>query len=302
MARCLWFVVAVGLLTGSEPASAQQGYTVRPAKARQGACVLVEKKQTDSKHMLVQDRAGKILANKEQGFTDTIVYRESLLAKAEGQEQATHLQKAFDQARRQVGDRAIVLPFEGKTYDIEFRDGRYQFRYLSGEPMPAEAIAALDREYNSHLGGDFDFEKLVFPSTAARPGDTWSLDLGRVVNMMRDVAGMQIDRAGATATARLSQVYERNKHLFAVVDAVLDLPATSIARGKTAQPLQPGSGCRIRLQLNCCIDGGAEVFVVDVNMENKTILLAPGPNRSTVSVQQTSALHIIESRRELVQQ
>jgi hypothetical protein len=299
MTRVVGSVVVWAMVAGW--ASAQEAYTIRPTKAGPGTTLLAERKTTQGKRLLVQDPGGKVLDNKEQSFTDTVTCRESVLAQAPGWPAPTHLVKVFVKAQRQSGDRMLTLPFEGKTYDIEWRDGRYQFRSGTGEPLLAEALAPLEGEYNGP-GKALDWEKSMLPAGPVRVNDVWRFDLGQILGAIGKDSAMQFDTARATATARLSQVYQHENHSFAVVDADVELPATAVAQPRGVQPLQSGSGLRLRLRLNYCIDGSAEALAVDLNMEIKTIVRAPGPRNSMVWVQQTQFMHLNETRRELPRQ
>jgi hypothetical protein len=299
MARAASFVMVLGLLAG--PAGAQEVYTVQPTKAGQGTALFVEKQVTHHSQVVVQDQAGKVLQNKEQTFTDTITHRETILAWPPGQARPTHLQKNFEQARRQSGKLSLTLPFEAKTYDIEWREGRFKFRDASSAPLPKEAVAALDGEYNGTLGGDFDWEKVLLPTRPVHVNETWTPDLQQIIAVIGPLSGMTIDPAHSTATARLTQVYQRNGRLFAVVDAAVDLAATAVRAGPNVKALQPGSGLSLRLRFNACIDGSAEAFTVESNMEIKGTVLAPGPNQTTVAVNNISGMQLRETRRQLQQ-
>src|SRR5208337_5491479 len=97
----------------------------------------------------VQDLAGKILQNQESQQSNSILYRETIIAKLDGEERPTHLKRQYDKAQRHIGNQVMTLPFQGQTYDIEKKGGRYHFQLANGQALPPGAVQALDQEFNS---------------------------------------------------------------------------------------------------------------------------------------------------------
>ena len=302
MFRAVGFVTVLGLLAGQAQVHAQTRYPIRLTKAGPGSVLLVEKQDSQTQHLQVVDQAGKTLKDQEEKRGDTVVYREKIIARPEGQDRPTHLQRQFDRAEHQVGGRVYTIPLQGKTYDIEKKAGRYVFQYQSGEAIPAEAVQALEREFNSGLHEELDWEKLILPSRPVRVNDIWQLDLRRVIQVLSKLTNMQMDVTRSSARACLSRIYEEDKHRFAVLDAVIDLATTAVVRGNVTRPLQPGSRINLILKINGCIDGSAEISTVDVRMQMKTSALTRSQNSTpgTMSVQFDSMIH--EKRRQLVKQ
>jgi hypothetical protein len=293
------FAVVLGLLAGPAWVDAQESYQIRLTKAGPGAVLLVEKQDHQEKHVQVFDSTGKALKDQQDKLGNTVVYREKIIAKPEGEGRPTHLQRQFERAERRVGGRISPVPLQGKTYDIEKKNGRYTFQYLGGEALPAEAAQALEREFNSGLQEELDWEKMILPPQPVRVNDVWKFDLARVVKVLGQLTNMQIDASHSSGHASLSRVYEQDKRRFAELDAVINLATTAVVRGTSTRPLEPGSHISLILKLNGCIDGSAEISVVDVHLQMTGVAL-PQNSRApsaTMKVQFESIIH--ETRREL---
>jgi hypothetical protein len=292
-------VVALVVLTRSAALNAQETYLLRVKRAGQGATVQVDKHAHFQRSQQARDMAGKVLRSEEEQYTDTVVFRETIVAKPENAQRATHLLRQFDQAQRQLDNRVIPLPYQGQTYDIEKKGDRYHFQLASGKALPREAIAALDQEFNTGWQEELDWDRLVLPQQAVHVGDAWELDRQRLVTLFSKVAGMQIDASQSTARAKLTNVFQQENRVFAVVDVTIDLPTTAVGQGKNAHPFQPGSKISIQVQMTECIDGSMEFTKVQVtqNIDGSAVLNAPRtpPFVMTKSVVNTTT----ETRREL---
>ncbi len=266
----------LGLLAGQ--AAAAEAYPIHMTKAAAGAVILVEKQDGHAQQAEALDAAGKVLQRREEKMTDTVVYREKILTRPDRLSRPTHLQRQFLKAQREAGGRTSALPFEGKTYDIEKKQGRFRFQYAGGGALPAEAVQALEQEFNSGLNDELDWEKFVLPDRPVRVNETWDLDVPRVVRVLGRVGKLDIDPSGATARARLTQVYQQDRRRFAVVDAAVELPLRSLPQGPGRQALLPGSRITLQLQINGCIDGSAEMTAVQVTVQVQRAMAVGGPS------------------------
>jgi hypothetical protein len=299
MPRAAGIAIILGLLADQTGLFAQPAYTIRLNKAGQGVSLLVEKEETQLKQVQVLDRTGKPLQERRDDRTDTVVYRETVLAKDPGLDRPTHLQRKFERAERQVGGRIIPIPVRGKTVAIDKKDGRYQFRYADGEALPAEALPALDNEFNSGLHEELNFEKLVLPAGPVHVGDTWDLDRARIVTVLGKLTSMEIDAEHATAKATLVKVRPQAGRPFAVVEATVDLPVKAAIRGTALHSLQTGSKIVLKVSMDGCIDGGAEACTVVVHLQMAGSSLMNGPDHSVVTMKVNYQSRIAEQRHEV---
>jgi hypothetical protein len=298
MARAAQCVLVFNLLVSPVQLGAQEAYLIRPTKAGPGAVLLVEKQDKQRKHLLVTDGAGKTVKDQEDEQSDLVVYREKILAQPAGEDRPTHMLRQFQRAERRAGGRVQIIPLEGKTYDIEKKDGRYRFAYVGGEVIPAEAEQALEREFNSGWHEALDWEKFILPPRPVRVHDAWNLDMGRAIQILGNLTRMRIDANQSSGRAQLTRIYEQDRHRFAEVNAAIVLATTGVVQGTTTRPLQPGSRISLLLKINGCIDGSAEVTTVDVRMEMNTSALSNAKDSppGMVKVQLESSIH--EQRRE----
>jgi hypothetical protein len=299
MLRAATLAAVLGLVAGPAWVCGQESYLVRMTKARQGGVVLVEKQEKQKKHIQVLDSAGKPLKDQQENQASTITYREKIIARPDPQARPTHLQRQFERAEHQAAGRVFPIPLQGKTYDIEKKDGRYTFQYLGGEAIPAEATQALEREFSSGLHEELDWEKLILPSHPVRANDVWELDLQQVIKVLGKLSNMQIDASRSSARASLCRIYEQDSHRFAELDAVIDLATTAVVLGNTRRPLDPGSRIGLVLKINGCIDGCAEISTVDVRLKMTTSAVPQSPKGSPAIMKVQFESTIDEKRREV---
>jgi hypothetical protein len=299
MPRAAAVAVILGLLAGRAGIHAQPAYSVRLNKAGPGATLRVEKQEVQRKQVQVQDRTGKTVQDRSDGHSDTVVYRETILAREPGQDRPTHLLRTFERAQRQISGRTIEVPVRGKAVDIEKKGGRYQFRYADGEALPAEALPALDNEFNSGLHQELNFEQLIQPAGPARVGEAWELDRARLVKVLGKLTKMDFDAEHATARATLVRVYPQEGRPFAVLEADVELPVKASLRDNTIHPLLPGSRITLKLRMDGCTDGGAEAGTVEIRLQMTGSSLMKGPDGSVVTMKVSYQAMIKEKRREV---
>jgi hypothetical protein len=292
--------MVLGFVAGQSREPAQDSYVIRLTKAGPTATVQVQKQTSQCKRIEVVDPNRRTVPTRPESQTETVAYRETILEKGPSGERARHLRRQFDRALRQTDGRAVTLPLQGKTCDIVVRGGQYEFRDTGGGPLPPEVVQALKQEFNSAPAQELNWETILLPARSVRVSETWPLNVEPLIRALGKVSPVQVDAGRSTAWARLTQVYPHEGRRFAVLDAGAELPAKALVQPNGLHLLQPGSHIAIRVRINGCIDGSAEVRTTEVNVQIVGISLAPKLGGTQVTTKTTSECTIQETRRELL--
>jgi hypothetical protein len=241
-------VVALGtLLTLAGPCPAQT-QVLRFKQPGAGDTVLVERTENfQSQTRLSED--GKPVVERDEKTTQTFVYRETVVERAEGAARPVRLRRAYEKAQVKNGDRTEDLPYQGKTLLIDKKDKKYRFQIEGGDELKGADARLLDSEFED----DLDVPALCLPAKAVAVDDTWNIDLRPLIKSFEKSSQLQVDAGKAVGTAKLLRVYPKEDVTFAVVEVHLELPFKETSDEKMS--VTAGSHWTMDVTIDACLDG-----------------------------------------------
>ena len=287
MMRKRWLaVLAVSAAFTAQPsARAEDTYSVKVKHSATGDVVAIEDSLTITGDIKVEDATGKPLNTMTNKTVQTSVYTETTLAKEAGK-RPTKLSRQYDKAEVQQGDKTTTLPYQGKTVDIEKKEGKYHFQ-VAGKDLSGDDAAQLDSEFNKNTDEDqLDLPELILPGKAVALNDSWKIDMGPFSKQFAKVAQFTLDADKAKGTAVLRKVYMKGDRQFGVLHVDITAPVKSMGEGATKINFDDGAPMTIAFDVDGCIDGTAETgtLKMDMKMDGSSSVPLPGGAKGKLTI------------------
>ena len=265
MKRWIALPVWASLVLGAGTASAQDAVKIILKDRGEGDTVLVKKNETTTAKVKLVDAQGNVLVDKDENKIEKTEYKETIL-KREGKKLPTKIERDYLQGQIIKDGKAEDLPLQGKTVLIEKTGSVYGYSFKGGAELTGAAAAMLKKEFSRKTDADPEWEKLLLPKTAVKPGDSWKLELGPIVKEIfkgGDAAG---DEAKAEGTGTLLKAYNKGRKQYGIMQFKLEVPLTSVGKAPQQMKFTTGAKMLIEVNMDVCIDGTSESGTMKVQM------------------------------------
>ena len=259
-------------------ASAQEAVTIKFKERGEGESVLITKIEAGTFSLTIVDAKGKILSEQKDKSADIKEYKETVL-KREGAKPATKLEREYSKAQSTKGGTTHDWPVVGKTIVAEKKAGKYTFAFKGGDDLAGPFADALVKEFSRKGETDNEFEKLMLPKTAVKPGEKWALDMAPVVKDLGKGGEVEVVAAGAIGVGRLVETYLKDGRQFGKMEYRLEVPIKALGKGTGQVKFLDGAKISIDMSMDMCIDGTLEVGTMRSRIStagNATLPKVPG--------------------------
>lgn len=206
----------------------------------------------DGKTNVVIEVGGNEQVKKEKNSI-RFAYTEEIVEKPAGAKKATKIKRSYETAEKDLAGKKQTLAYNGKTVDIEKVDGTYSFK-VDGKALDEDDAKDLDREFNKKADATIDNEDLL-PKGKVKVGDTWKLDVARLVRSFTADSPFEVDEDKSTASGKLLKLYDKGGKKFGEIEIRIDLVATGFKAGGDTIPLNKGSKVAVVSTIDVCVDG-----------------------------------------------
>jgi hypothetical protein len=120
---------------------------------------------------------------------------------------------------------------------------------------------------------------MVLPGKAVSAGDSWKIDMTKIVTELAKQGEMELDSAKSKGEGKLVKSYKKNGALFGEMQFKMDMPIQTIGKGQKAMKFNDGAKITIDMTFNVCIDGTSEAGTLKMKMVmagTATVPAAPG--------------------------
>lgn len=206
----------------------------------------------DGKTNVVIEVGGNEQVKKEKNSI-RFAYTEEIVEKPAGAKKATKIKRSYETAEKDLAGKKQTLAYHGKTVDIEKVDGTYSFK-VDGKVLDEDDAKDLDREFNKKADATIDNEDLL-PKGKVKVGDTWKLDVARLVRSFTADSPFEVDEDKSTASGKLLKLYDKGGKKFGEIEIRIELVATGFKAGGDTIPLNKGSKVAVVSTIDVCVDG-----------------------------------------------
>jgi hypothetical protein len=269
------------VLVLSQPVQAQETFTIKLKSDTKGTSTHHLKDSTEAERIKVSDSANNVLDEKTKNTVLSEVFDQTVLERPDAKKKPTALKRTYTKATVKVEDDTEVLPYQGKTIVIEYKDGRYHFRYEGGAAIEGDDAKYLDKEFNKEqTDDDLNFETMLIPPKAVSVGEAWKVDVAGLLKALTKEGKMTADAEKSTGTGKLVKVYKKNGRQFGDLHYKIEVAVQAIMDKDSGNEikLQPGAVLVVEVTMSACIDGselgtkGTFAF----NFDGTVILLVDG--------------------------
>lgn len=193
-----------------------------------------------------------------------VSFSEEVLEVAEGAKKPTKFTRLYQKAEVTVKGETKKISLEGKTVLI-VRGEKSNAYTIDGKPVADDAEQFLTGEFSGKK--DDDSHAMLLPSEPVKPGDTWKVDMAKVVKAFEE--NMGIDAEKSKGTGKLVKTYKKGDATFGQFEVSIDLAVTKFGAGMQAFPVKPGTVLTIRFSLDGCLDGSEDTGKAIMTMKGK---------------------------------
>jgi hypothetical protein len=256
--------MAAGLLLWSAAAPAQDAITIKLKRSEQGSVTLVNKSETTTSKVKVEDAQGNAIVDKVENKVVHAAYTETILER-DGIKPPTKLERAYTKCQVKDGDETEDLGLAGKTVVIEKKDDKYTFAFKGGGEVTGAAATLLSKELSNKRETNADLEKLLLPKGAVKAGGTWKLDMEPILNDLFKKGGeLEFHTAKATGTGKLVKAYKKDGRQFGEIRYQLTMPLKTIGKVPTQMTFNDGAKMSMEITMDVCIDGTSEAGAMNM--------------------------------------
>lgn len=276
-------IVVLSLFFGPGSVLAQEAITapitVRLMTHGDGNIAIVAKEEKMSVIVKIVDAVGKVLADKNESASEIAEYTETIV-KRNGVKPASKLERDYTKAQLKKGAATEDSPLQGKKIVIERKAGnKYEYTIKGGDRVAAAAEAILAKEFISITDDTPDLDVLMSPKQLVKPGDSWKLDMGPIVNEISKNAMAEFDAAKATGTGVLQKTYKKDGKLNGEMKFTMEIPVKTIGEGPAQIVFAAGTKAVMEVRFDICIDGSSAAGTLSQTMRltgTGTIAQIPG--------------------------
>jgi hypothetical protein len=255
--------IAAALLMSTSVGQAQ--FTIKLKERGEGESAVIQQDKTSSTKVKVTDAAGNVLADKSGASRDVKEFKETILARQPGK-QPTNLTRQYLKAQTVVDEKVTDGPLHGKTVNIVKKGKMYEFTYADGDKVEGAAAAALIEEFSKKSDAPGEIEKMVLPPTAVKAGESWKIDMAKIVAEFTKDGNLKLDADKATGQGTLVKAYKKGKTQFGELKWTMEMPLLATGQGKKQLTFKAGAKMVIELHLDACIDGTSEAGTLKMKM------------------------------------
>jgi hypothetical protein len=260
MTRNPAIAVLLGLFVCTPVSLAQEAVTVKLKMRGEGESILVAKTSTSTAMIKITD-GEKALRDLNETETEAVEFRETV-QKRDAAKEPTKLERKYTKWQRIKGGKTTDSPLHDKTIIIEKIDGKFNVIFKDGEPVVGQEATGLQKEF----GKKAELVKLMLPTTAVKPGESWKLDLPKILKEFAKDGDLDIDAAKAVGTGTLLKTHTKDGKTFGVMEFKISVPVIAFGKGlgqyKFTEPAKMNYG----VYVDACIDGTSEAGTTKFSM------------------------------------
>jgi hypothetical protein len=257
-------VLAV-LFVGVAAAPTQEAITIKLKELGEGEAALIKKKETITTKVKVSDGNGNLVVDKKEIKTEIQEYKETIHKRQAGKS-ATKLERVYSKAQLTQDDESSDAPLHGKTVFIEKKGEEYTFTYEGGGEVTGKALDALMKDFSKKREDSAELEKLVLPKGAVKVGQTWKIEMPKIVEDLSKQGAMEVDAAKSTGQGTLVKAYKKNGRQFGEMKFKMEMPVMKIGKGVEQLKFTAGAKIALDLTIDACIDGTADAGSMKMKM------------------------------------
>jgi hypothetical protein len=244
-----------------------QPVTIKLKERGEGETVLIKKNANTTSIVSVADGQGNKLLDKKEVMADLAEYKETVFKRQPGKP-ATKLQREYTKVLNSKDGRLLDDSLQGKTVVIEKKDGKYVFTYKDGEAVEGAAATALNKDFGKKSETNSEIEKLVLPGKAVKAGDSWKIEMPKIVTELSKFGEgeMELNSAKSKGEGKLLKVYQKKGMQFGEMQFKMEIPIVTIGKGQQQLKFNDGAKLTIDLTLDACIDGASEAGTMKMKM------------------------------------
>jgi hypothetical protein len=265
MKRYSALLVVTALFVGAATLPAQEGITIKLKERGEGEAALIKKKETTNTKVKVTDGKGNVVVDRTETKTELQEYTETILKRQDGK-LPTKLERAYSKAQTTQDDKTSDGPLHGKTVLIEKKGEKYTFTYKDGTEVTDKALEALARSFEKKSEESAEIEKMVLPKGPVKVGQSWKIDMPKIVAEFAKQGEMALDADKATGNGTLVKAYKKNGQQYGEMKFKMEMPVMSIGKGNQQLKFMAGAKIAMDLTLDGCIDGTADAGLMKMKM------------------------------------
>lgn len=265
MKRYTALSVLTVLFVGIAVADAQEAITIKLKERGEGETGLVKKKGTTTTKVKVVDGDGNVIVDKNEVKTEIQEYKQTHLERKPGKS-PTKLERVYLKAQVTQDDETTDSPLHGKTFLIEKKGKEYTFTHKNGDEVTGKALDLLTKEFDRKTGDAYELERLVLPPGAVKAGESWKIDMPKVIAELSKQGGMDVDAGKSTGKGTLVKTYKKNGRQYGDMKFKMDMPVLSVGKGAEQLKFTAGAKMALDFHLDVCIDGSEDAGVMKLKM------------------------------------
>jgi hypothetical protein len=276
MMRISALAVLAALFAGTGASQAQ--FTIKLKERNEGEAALINRNEKTSTKVKVTDGMGNVLLDQNEVKTVIQEYKATTL-KREAGKLATRTQHDYTKAQSGKADNLEAGPLQGKSVIIERTGDQFTFKYADGQRVEGAALDALTKDFSNKKESNSELEKLVLPPRPVKVGESWKIEMPKVVAALSDDGKMELDGAKATGQGTLVRAFKKNGVQFGEMKFKMEMPISTIGKDKEQLKFAVGAKIALDMTFEVCIDGTSEAGTLKMKMimsGNATIPAAPG--------------------------
>jgi hypothetical protein len=238
----------------------------------------LKKSETTITSVKVADGMGQVLVEQKDSKGESVEFKETIL-KAEKGKTPTKVEREYTKMQSTKDDKASDGPLQGKTVIIEKKGKSYEFTTKDGQKVDGPAAAALAKDFGKKDDENKELEKLILPKGAVKVGESWKIEMAKIVEVFNKEGALEVDAAKSTGTGTLVKAYKKDGRQFGDMKFKLEFPLQTAGKGKEQLKFAAGAKIVMDMTFDVCIDGTSENGVMTMKMlmtGNGSLAAAPG--------------------------
>ena len=246
-------------------------YTLKFKDAAEGEYLHIKKSTTETLKVKVADEKGKVLVDKNKVTTKEREYKEMIYKRAAGKPIAKR-RVEYIKAEILVDKNKRTIALQGNTFFVERLDGdRFKYTYLNNLPVPGDLEVELGSDFGKNE--DVDLGEILLPKAAVKVGESWNLDMPKLIKKFAGDTGMEVNADSSTGTGVLVKAYQKDNKQFGELKIEVDLNLQTMDGHKLA----PGAKMKMNIEFDGCVDGTSTAGTMKSKKSMSARTLGPPP-------------------------
>jgi hypothetical protein len=259
-------LAAVVLMLVPLTASAQE-YVIKVKRPGLGDRSQVKSSGNSETEFKLVDSNGNAVMDKKETKTVKFVFLETGLERAATGDDLVHVKRQYEHAERKVDGARQTLPYQGKTLNIQKKNGTWVFEIEGDDVIYGKEAEELTEEFVK--GGATKLVNDAFlPRKAVKVDDTWKLDVAPLARDFGKDGKIEVDETKAKGSGKLLKVYQKNGKQFGVFELTIEVPVTALVNDGNKTPTKEGK-ITIKVERDGCIDGTLEESAIKVHFDGE---------------------------------